>query len=102
MHNNSCIAEARAEVAQQRSTPAWARKLVVEYKMAEEEVNTRQDFEGLSKSGKRALLFSEFEELIAPLAGVGVRKLHQLTAKAKNIKDYHKLLEDFQARAGLK
>ena len=30
------LEEARAEVMQQRSTPTWARKCVVEYKMAEE------------------------------------------------------------------
>jgi hypothetical protein len=60
----------------QRSTPAFARKRVVKYKMAEEKIKAREDIQGLSRSARRALLFSQFEELIAPLADVVVRKLH--------------------------
>ena len=94
--NGLTVEEARADVMAQRSTPAYARKRTVEYKLAEEKVKAREDIEGVSRSGRRALLFSEFEELIAPLGNVVVRKLHQLTARAKNVKEYDELLESFK------
>ena len=94
--NGLTVEEARADVMAQRSTPAYARKRTVEYKLAEEKVKAREDIEGVSRSGRRVLLFSEFEELIAPLGNVVVRKLHQLTARAKNVKEYDELLESFK------
>ena len=61
------------------------------------EVKSRKEYEGLSVRGRRVILFQDMEELLRPLGAVVVRKLKQLGARARGVKEYDETLLLFRA-----